>query len=496
MRELLPVLPAELRSNYTFVYESRSPHGGLGVKGEGSVSPLFPRTILFSADGKLALAFTGKPGATGYDVLEVIRFVDKRAAFVLSKFDLRGKTASLDNPPECLRCHGQDPRPIFDSYPLWPGFFGSIHDTFPPGSEELPLYQVFLKKQKSSKASLYSQLLWQTDNPVAPYLPPERFEAGKLVAEPGNLAFQPNTRLGMAWTELNRRRLFRKLKESPKYDAYKYRLLAGLLECTKLPVGEVRERSVQTRLEVENRDRLKRLHSSVEGVGSGKLNMMELRFTGNLSEISYVADLLEVKRHDWSMAFEVNSLSFFDGILSGVSSGKSYYVKEDFLFEMLADLTKKDFDLAPFFEPAFAYAEAGVPFGLRLGLDTARKACDVLETKTKAEPALPEVLAAPYHAEFAGSSAAAELPGALRSCSTCHEGESTIALSRPIPFGNRRALAARLGELSSNGETTLYEEILARVTSNGFRRMPPKGDRLEDNEIQALTQYLDETLKH
>ena len=30
LEELIPLLPRELRENFTFVYQSRSPHGGLG----------------------------------------------------------------------------------------------------------------------------------------------------------------------------------------------------------------------------------------------------------------------------------------------------------------------------------------------------------------------------------------------------------------------------------------------------------------------------------
>ncbi|MBV9218001.1 MAG: hypothetical protein JO366_17410, partial [Methylobacteriaceae bacterium] len=48
INELVPLLPRELRSNFTFVYDSRSPF-------RSSISPDRPRVILFSNDGRLVL---------------------------------------------------------------------------------------------------------------------------------------------------------------------------------------------------------------------------------------------------------------------------------------------------------------------------------------------------------------------------------------------------------------------------------------------------------
>ena len=50
--ELIPLLPNELRENFLFVYESRSPfHAG--------ISPEYPRVILFTNDARLVLTFIG-----------------------------------------------------------------------------------------------------------------------------------------------------------------------------------------------------------------------------------------------------------------------------------------------------------------------------------------------------------------------------------------------------------------------------------------------------
>src|SRR5215467_7632885 len=50
--ELVPLLPEELRKNFTFVYDSRSPFKS-GISGE------YPRVILFTDDARLILTFIG-----------------------------------------------------------------------------------------------------------------------------------------------------------------------------------------------------------------------------------------------------------------------------------------------------------------------------------------------------------------------------------------------------------------------------------------------------
>jgi hypothetical protein len=53
--ELVPLLPRELRSNFTFVYDSRSPF-------RSSISPQFPRVILFTRDAREA--YPAVPGSS------------------------------------------------------------------------------------------------------------------------------------------------------------------------------------------------------------------------------------------------------------------------------------------------------------------------------------------------------------------------------------------------------------------------------------------------
>lgn len=495
LEELLPLLSDELRSNFTFIYESRSPHGGAGVAAEKAVDPLFPRTVLFTKDGKLTLAFTGHPQKPGYGTIEAIHFDDQSASFGLSQFVLPEAGGSPDNgvlnPPQCLRCHGSDPRPITDSYPLWPGFYGSVRDTFPQGSPELPLYRRFLAEQ--SKAGVYRHLRFPQGSSVSPYLDPAHYDPSKVEGATDELKFLPNTRLGMAWTELNRKRLGRKLRASPEYSRLRVALLSGLLGCQKLPISKQADEAVYSAIYYENEDRLQRLGYRPEGPEKSELDMMELSMYQNISQIQYLGKALDIDSSDWSLAFESRSLSFFDGILSGMLGEKNFYLKEDFIFELLSDLAQDEPAVRPYFHTFGSYQAAGYPFGVRLDLKNALGVCRILSKKPKVR--LPrfavtklETRALESAESYLRRKGLAQAPFAR--CTSCHEGEGALSSGRKIPFSNPSALWLSLKGRAESGKT-LAAEIAERVSLHGEGQMPPKGERLATEEKMQLLQYIE-----
>lgn len=499
IEELLPLLPEELRSNFTFVYQSRSPHGGLGDDSQDAVDPLHPRVILFSRDGRLSLAFTGNPEKPGYNVLESIHFNDETASFVMSQFVLpaagKGKANGRINPAQCLRCHGSDPKPITDSYPLWPGFYGSVRDTFPKGSPELPWYRKFLKEEAGR--GVYKNLNFPEGSSVTPYLDPKRYNPNTVQAPADEIKYLPNTRLGMAWTELNRKRIQRKIKNAPLYKRYRYALLSGLLECNKLPVQQADEEATYSRLYYENEDRIQRLGLHPVGPGKNALDMMEMGMYRNVAQLEYLAQVLQLDTSDWSLAFENSSLSLFDGILSSIYKEKDFYLKEDFILEILRDLSKTDAEIQPYFQTYQTFKEIGYPFGERLQLESAVQACGVLirrqsENKTQ----LPEVAKGNFglHTEMPSAQEVLTTLGIsnepYQRCVQCHEGFASLFTGRKIPFTNPEELSKVLREKSRNGNA-LNEEILARVSLHEAGQMPPFGERLGAAEVLDLKRYLD-----
>ena len=89
-----------------------------------------------SAKVKTYLAFGGDPNLKGYNNLDMIEFKDspKGKFFEFRTLEFREGRAhlSVKNPPVCLRCHGSNPRPLFESWFMWPGaYFGEQDFMYP-----------------------------------------------------------------------------------------------------------------------------------------------------------------------------------------------------------------------------------------------------------------------------------------------------------------------------------------------------------------------------
>jgi len=377
IRELVPLLPTELRENFTFVYDSRSPF-------RSSISPGYPRVILFTSDARLVLTFIGDEQKAGADLLESISFDDQTATFTLKSYLLpAAERRGTQIPPDamnCGRCHGADPRPVFDSYPHWPGFYGSVLDTFPRdriGSEEQQRYRQFLAG--AAKTGVYQGLIFPPGSPVSPYLNPRHFRETSIEIDAKILSFEPNTRLGMALTELNRKRIYRKLAAGPDFAAGETELLAELLGCKHSAGPDPNAvRLIEQQLDRQNSERRERLGLRAQDPRLSRDDMQELAFAREIAEIDRVAKRANADRSDWSMALEPGSWALFDGILSGIYDGKSYYLKEDLIFEMLAHLSEREPAFRPYFVVNDAFAGLGRSFGHRISLGDARKSCRLL----------------------------------------------------------------------------------------------------------------------
>jgi hypothetical protein len=375
--ELVPLLPRELRENFTLVYESRSPF-------RSGISPEFPRVILFTNDARLVLTFIGDERQPGADLLETMSFDYESATFELHAYLLpAGERKSWRPSAEearCARCHGADARPIFDSYPLWPGYYGSVQDTFPRdriGQKEAKDYAAFAAG--AAKNGVYKDLIYPAGSPVSPYLDPSLFNDNTVTLQPKLFPYLPNARLGIALTELNRQRIYRKLAAGDGFAANEKQLLAKLLECRPADRPDRNAlRPIEEQLRSENTARLKRLGVLPGDPKKTRDDMQELQFVRELAEIDWVAKRAGVDRSDWSMAMEPGSLAFFDGILSGVSQGRSYYLKEDLIFELLSHLRDRDPAFRPYFAWASVFDDLGYPFGHRVDLSRAAKSCALL----------------------------------------------------------------------------------------------------------------------
>ena len=170
--EVLNILPTDLLKNYTMLYE---PHGLQGASFEN------PRVVLFGSDAKIILTFNGDPAQKRYSDLEIMEFDDQSRSFNLSTISFASEQVvySESNPPICLRCHGDTPRPIWDSYNKWHGAFGSQDDRLV--LDELGYFKDFATKK--SDHPRYKYLFSNFENRLFPFVATRTLET--------NIAFVP-----------------------------------------------------------------------------------------------------------------------------------------------------------------------------------------------------------------------------------------------------------------------------------------------------------------
>jgi hypothetical protein len=196
--------------------------------------------------------------------------------------------------------------------------------------------------------------------------------------DPDALEFAPNTRLGMALSELNGKRIYRKFASSKNFKIYEKFLLAELLGCRSGgPGNQLLRRQIKRQLTQENAVIGKRLKLRPDETKEERYQMAEWSFVRELAQIKSIAMRAGADMSDWSMSLGPGSLAFFDGILGGFNDAKSYYLKENFIFGMLAHLSEREPAFRSSFNVYKAYGDLH-PFGQRLEIDRARESCPLL----------------------------------------------------------------------------------------------------------------------
>lgn len=126
---LISLLPLEMHYNYVI---SHTPLGA--QKG----SPKFPRIVTALADASLIVSFNGSSEHNGFYRLESILFRKSTGKFEMYSIEFEKTESGFkslpihSNPPLCLTCHGDDPKPVWGPYPNWKGFYGSANDVVAP----------------------------------------------------------------------------------------------------------------------------------------------------------------------------------------------------------------------------------------------------------------------------------------------------------------------------------------------------------------------------
>ena len=214
--DLLPLLPASLRSRYVLMHESRSLQ---------EASYRAPRAILYSRDASFIVTFNGDPSKGGYRSLETMEYDDRRGTFQLREisFDTDGDgrrvpVFSEPNPAVCGDCHGDDPRPIWDAYPAWPGAYGEVerHRDSPEVTAGLAAFLAERRENPRYRALLGAESLAAL------------LSAASDAAYRGREAPSPNADFGLKLQRLVYRAVGRQVIGAPRFGAYQYALLAAL----------------------------------------------------------------------------------------------------------------------------------------------------------------------------------------------------------------------------------------------------------------------------
>jgi hypothetical protein len=177
--------------------------------------------VAFTPQVDLVFTFTDA-SQKGGDRLEVLAFNEHQLEFELYEVTFQNHRANLSrkNPAQCLRCHGSPPRPNWQEYPSWPGFYGSFDDKL-----------VTAEKEDAGIAQLISR---------APQHPRYRhlFEIQKSfsprASTPGSgarNAGRRNSHLTEGLGYLNLKRILKTTQDHPSWPTLKYDIISNLLNC-------------------------------------------------------------------------------------------------------------------------------------------------------------------------------------------------------------------------------------------------------------------------
>jgi len=143
---LLNDLPEHFRNNFSLVEHT---------KGEGQSNLRFPRIVLFGSDGTFLMNISTKPDDPKYNLLDCAELNENNGVWEFSQFDFTEEQPKLHrNPASCIRCHGENPRPVWGTNMDWPGVFGDNEAAGPNG--EALSYRHVVRMKEIMEGKTYS----------------------------------------------------------------------------------------------------------------------------------------------------------------------------------------------------------------------------------------------------------------------------------------------------------------------------------------------------
>ena len=470
VEQLLAALPEAQRRNYALMFDSRSLQ---------AASFDNPRVILYGPDARFVLTFNGNAAQRGFRLIEALEFDTVTRQFRLHELEFPEQPAgaaavrvSGTNPERCMRCHGNPPHPVWDSFPLWPGAYGERYGATLSQPERAGLER-FLAQQPTHPR--YRHLL-----DVARYADAATFRPGAGVQYAAVRREPPNAELSAHLGNLQFEAIAARLMHQPAFAGYRYALL-GLADGGCAPLSDFYPQTMwRTRRAAfeqfahdtagadarEAQRKAQRLASGVTAPApTGSDTLLPLRFVAESA--------LGIPTRNWTLALESGTYDFTrppgaalplrTALLAAIAPG-------DRALETLSySATPADGD----------------------------RYCSYLKRRSRAALAGSDGSrsdsAAPSAAALAGSETpqvggahSAAPPAALQVCVGCHE----TGAAPLIPFSNPQLLAQRLRDRSTP-RGTLQDDIRFRLSPAAGAHRMPLGVNLADAEQQALAAYFE-----
>jgi hypothetical protein len=209
--ELIAALPEDLRTHYALVFASRSLQGA---------SFAAPRVIAYGPEANFVLTFNGDPGQRGFQTVECMEFDAGRKEFQFRELEFAPQATAVVspvNPKKCAGCHGVPAKPVWDTYPVWPGAYGERYGEKLSPDERKGL-AAFLKRQPGDPRYKHLLQVERLSNPET-FHPTARTFYSAAAPEP------PNAELSLYLSRLEYEAVAHTLARQPLFPAYQYALL-------------------------------------------------------------------------------------------------------------------------------------------------------------------------------------------------------------------------------------------------------------------------------
>lgn len=444
----------ELMDQYLLAYRSRSLQ-------ESSIDN--PRVILIADRARLNLAFNGNPSHSGYNSLEVMEYKPKERAFEFREISFSENSEphfSQVNPAKCLQCHqggnrrGVDPRPNWEPYTFWPGFFSSTGSIDP------------------SKSVFSGDLRFIRDE--------DKFLVEEILSEEGNLKnFEKNIKMShdrykhlgtfnergpKSYTEnlafLSGHRMMRLIESSPVFETYKWALFSAL-KCSIIAWPQEVEEAHLTRRDLIQ---TKRMARRIYDLKKGEREFAEYSLKSSSSQrlsvshiITAIFEPLGISTMDWSMDFRTEGGRYAFAERFGTPTLPNQSIKR------IADMTWPEMQSMN---------------------------CDEIKEKalnTNYEEALSRITPMPTEKQL--------VQKVVGRCLSCHhKSEISWSMAPEIPFNSPDGLK-QLIKKSGMSREEFYQKVEYNTGATVTQRMQmPPGESLSKGERAALLAYLKEAL--